>query len=47
MSRHTCLFFAVQVRCAPSLWLNPQKINPAVVFPNPLKETLSDFLLVS
>uniref|UniRef100_A0A674MBS1 Integrin, alpha 1 n=1 Tax=Takifugu rubripes TaxID=31033 RepID=A0A674MBS1_TAKRU len=34
-----------QVRCAASLWLNRDKINPGVVFPNPLKETLSDFLL--
>lgn len=44
---HTGLFFALQVRCEASLWINPQKINPGVVFPNPLKETLSDFLLVS
>lgn len=39
--------FDLQVACAVSQWKNPQKINPEVVFPDPLKETLSDFLLVS
>lgn len=39
---HTCLFLALQVAC-----YNPKEINPDITFPNPLKETLSDFLLVS
>lgn len=47
VSRHACLSSALQVRCEASLWLDRDKINRVVVFPNPLKETLSDFLLVS
>lgn len=41
-AHHTGLFFALQVVC----WIRPKQISPDT-FPNPLKETLSDFLLVS
>ncbi|KAM9338561.1 integrin alpha-1 [Symphorus nematophorus] len=34
-----------QVKCDASSWINPQKINPEVVTPNPKKETLSVYLL--
>ncbi|XP_070845853.1 integrin alpha-1 [Chaetodon trifascialis] len=34
-----------QVKCNASSWINPLKINPGVMNPNPRKETLSVFLL--
>lgn len=37
------LFFPLQVTC----WVKPKEINLDAVSSNPLKETLSDFLLVS
>lgn len=40
---HTCPFFALQVVCQ----VNPQEVHPDIASSNPLKETLSDFLLVS
>ncbi|XP_051794568.1 integrin alpha-1 [Acanthochromis polyacanthus] len=34
-----------QVKCNAGRWINPDKINPSVVKPEPKKETLSAFLL--
>lgn len=45
-STFTLLFFYCQVKCDALHWINPHKINPKVVHPNPKKETLSVFLLV-
>ncbi|XP_018517889.1 LOW QUALITY PROTEIN: integrin alpha-1 [Lates calcarifer] len=34
-----------QVKCNAAQWINPDNINPKVVKPNPMKESLSNFLL--
>lgn len=41
------LSFFVQVYCDAARWINPDKINPNMVKPDPNKESLSVFLLVS
>lgn len=40
-------YLSLQVKCDAARWINPESINPKTVTPNPTKETLSVFLLVS